>query len=150
METITMFMKKIVVAAAAVCAMLSAGSAMAANWPATVVGTWSALANQSLLTLTITSMAGTGTGSCRQILGTLADNAAGGQSNTIQGFYCFETGRIQFLRKNTTTNDTFQVYTGSLSIVGTNLYMAGTFAEDNQIPNLGEYNFFAELSAARG
>jgi hypothetical protein len=132
-------MNKTLFATAAACLALSAGSAMAA-WPTSVVGTWNAMANQSPLTLAITSQ-GT-TGGCRAIAGTIADTV-GGQSNTIQGFYCPSSGRLQFLRNNSSTNDTFQVYTANVSITGTHLYIGGTFAEDQQVGALGEYNFSA-------
>ncbi len=135
-----MYMKKIAVAIAAVGAMLSAGSAMAA-WPASVVGAWSAFGNQSPLALNITAQ-GT-VGDCNAIVGTIADTVSGGQRNTIQGFYCPHSGRIQFLRKTISTNDTFQVYTGNVSMVGDTLRIGGTFAEDNQVGALGEYNFWA-------
>jgi hypothetical protein len=124
-------MNKTLFATAAACLALSAGSAMAA-WPTSVVGTWNAMANQSPLTLAITSQ-GT-TGGCRAIAGTIADTV-GGQSNT--------SGRLQFLRNNSSTNDTFQVYTANVSITGTHLYIGGTFAEDQQVGALGEYNFSA-------
>jgi len=131
---------KLLAAAAGVCALMSAGSAMAA-WPASVVGVWTAFANQSPLQLNIVSQ-GT-VGDCNAIIGTIADTVAGGQRNSIQGFYCPHSGRIQFLRKNLVTNDTFQVYTGNLSMVGQSLRIGGTFAEDDQIGALGEYNFWA-------
>jgi hypothetical protein len=132
---------KLFAAAAGFAAMLSAGSAMAA-WPPSVLGVWSALGNQSPLQLDIVTQGNVG--DCRAITGTIADTLPGGQSNTIQGFYCPRSGRIQFLRKSVTTNDTFQVYTGNVSMVGTTLYMGGTFAEDDQIGALGEYNFSAQ------
>jgi len=136
--------KTITAAAAAVSSMLIAGSAMAAAWPTSVVGTWSALANLSSLTVNITSQ---GTkGSCPAILGTITDNGTGAASN-LQGFYCPKSGRIQFLRKNPTSNDTFQVYNGNLSFATSNPLMGGTFAEDDEIPDLGEYNFAAELES---
>jgi hypothetical protein len=132
---------KFLMAAAFCGALLSAGSAMAA-WPPSVVGTWTAFANQSPLQLVITKQGGAGT--CKAIVGTIADTVTGGQSNTIQGFYCPSSGRIQFLRKNATNNDTFQVYNANLSMNSTTLYMGGTFAEDDQVGALGEYNFWAQ------
>lgn len=136
-----MNIKILTMAAMSLGATLSAGSAMAA-WPPSVVGSWTAFGNQSPLALTITAQGGVG--DCRAIVGTLADTVAGGQSNSIQGFYCPRSGRIQFLRKTTATNDTFQVYTGNVSMVGTTLRIGGVFAEDNQVGAMGEYNFWAQ------
>lgn len=121
-------------------ALAMAGQAMAA-WPPSAVGTWTMQANQSGLVLTITSQGGPG--DCKAIAGTLVDVVNGGNSNNIQGFYCPHSGRVQFLRKDVTTNDTFQVYTGNLSFLGATTYMAGVFAEDNARGLLGEYSFSA-------
>jgi len=121
---------------------LSAGAAVASQWPASVVGTWKAFANQSPLVLDITNQGNIG--ACKSISGTIADVASGGQKNSIQGFYCPESGRITFLRKNVHTNDTFQVYSGNVSMSGDALRMGGIFAEENQANLLGEYNFSAQ------
>src|SRR4051794_35018862 len=65
---------------------LGSGSAHANGWPTSVVGSWNVQANQSALVLRIsTQAAGSG---CVAITGMIADLAAGGQSNNIQGFYC--------------------------------------------------------------
>jgi len=50
-----------------------------------------------------TQAAGSG---CVAITGMIADVAAGGQTNNIEGFYCPLSGRVSFLRKNVQTNDT--------------------------------------------
>jgi hypothetical protein len=118
----------------------AAGQAMASAWPASVVGVWSMSANQSGLTLTISTQKGSGT--CKVITGTLVDVFNGNQSNTIQGFYCPTSGRIHFLRIDTTTGQTFQVFAGNLSYPGSPTYMAGNFAEDGG-STPGEYDFFA-------
>ncbi len=128
--------------AAGIAALLSTGAARANTWPKSVVGSWSAFANQSPLVLNITSQ---GTlGNCPAITGTLADTVNGGQTSNIQGFYCPHSGRIQFLRQNQTTNDTFQTYVGNVSMTGPTLYIGGTFAEDSLAGALGEYNFWAQ------
>ncbi len=134
--------RRLLMAAAGLGALLSASVAQAQSWPRSVVGTWNAFGNQSPLVLNITTQ-GT-VGNCPAISGTLADTVSGGQTNNIQGFYCPHSGRIQFLRKDQTTNDTFQTYVGNVSMTGSTLYIGGTFAEDNQIGALGEYNFWAQ------
>ncbi len=133
---------RLLTAVACLAALLSSTAAMAQSWPKSVVGSWSAFGNQSPLALTIATQ-GT-TGNCVAITGTLADTVSGGQTNTIQGFYCPHSGRIQFLRNNQTTGNTFQTYVGNVSMAGTTLRIGGTFAEDDQIGALGEYNFWAQ------
>jgi hypothetical protein len=115
--------------------------AFAANWPPSIAGTWQGVANQNTVKLVITSQ-GT-TGACKAISGTFSNLPSGGASN-IQGFYCPETGRVSFVRKDVKTSDTFQSYTANLSDVGTELRMAGTFAELNMADHLGEYGFEVE------
>lgn len=116
------------------CSML----AFAANWPTSIVGTWQGVANQSTVKLVIISQ-GT-TGACKTISGTLNNLPSGGASK-IQGFYCPQTGHVRFVRKDVTSNDTFQSYSANMSDMGTELYMAGMFAELNMPDHLGEYNF---------
>lgn len=112
--------------------------AFAANWPPSIVGTWQGVANQNTVKLVITSQ-GT-TGACKSITGTLSNVPSGGAS-TIQGFYCPQTGRVNFVRKDVTSNDTFQAYSANVADVGAELRMAGTFAELNMADHLGEYGF---------
>ena len=128
-------------AAAGLSGLLTCPAAYANGWPASVVGSWTAQANGFPLVLRISNQAA-GKG-CVAISGTIAD-ARGGQTNNIQGFYCPPSGRISFLRKNTSNNDTFQVYAANLSVNGSTNYMGGTFAEENSASNLGEYNFQAQ------
>ena len=114
----------------------SGGSAMAANWPTSVVGTWNALADQSNLTLDITSQATAN--ACKAIAGTLG-------TDNISGYYCPSSGRFSFLRANAGNNVTFQVYTGNLSHIGTTDYMTGVFEQETTVGSAveGEYSFFA-------
>src|SRR5918911_187785 len=100
---------------------LGSGSAHANGWPTSVVGSWNVQANQSGLLLRISSQAA-GSG-CVVITGTITDVNPVGQSNNIEGFYCPLSGRISFLRKNVQTNDTFQVFTGNLSMAASTNYM---------------------------
>jgi hypothetical protein len=121
----------------AACSLL----AFAANWPPSVVGTWQGVANQSTVKLVITNQGATG--ACKSIAGTLSNVPSGGASN-IQGFYCPQTGRVSFVRKDVTSNTTFQSYSGNLSDVGGELRMGGTFAELYMADHLGEYSFVVQ------
>ena len=112
--------------------------AFAANWPTSIVGTWQGTANQSTVKLVITSQGSTG--ACKAINGTLSNLPSGGASN-IQGFYCPQSGRVSFVRKDIKSNDTFQSYSANVSDVSTELRMAGTFAELYMADHLGEYGF---------
>jgi hypothetical protein len=104
--------------------------ALADGWPLSVLGSWSVLANQSSGTLSITSQ---GTGNCQKITGTIFGNA-------MVGFYCPFSGRIHFLRNNS-SGITIQDYTANLSQNVSPLRMGGTFASD--LGAFGEYNFQA-------
>lgn len=125
---------------AATLALLSLSPALAAPWPSSIVGTWSMQANQSQIRLVISRQGGSG--ECKAIVGTMTDVAPSAQTNPIEGFYCPRTGRLSFLRKNRSTNDTFQVYSGNLSDTGKKLFMGGVFAQETGT-QLGEYNFSA-------
>jgi hypothetical protein len=126
--------KKTLVLAVVVFSMLAG----AAPRPASVVGTWTGVGNLTAVQVVITAQGTTGT--CKAITGTMNNLPFGGASN-IQGFYCPSTGRIGFVRKDPTTNVTFQTYSGNLSNTATTLRMAGVFAELAQVGQLGEYNF---------
>ncbi|HET6842228.1 MAG TPA: hypothetical protein VFK06_11175 [Candidatus Angelobacter sp.] len=115
--------------------------AMMANWPASIVGTWQGVANQSNVKLIIKSQ-GT-VGACEAITGTMSNLPSGGDSN-IQGFYCPATGHLTFVRKDINNNSTFQSYSGSLADIGPELRMAGTFGEVNFVGHLGDYGLFFE------
>lgn len=106
------------------------GSACAA-YPASVVGTWTIVMNQSQAALRIFSQAPSGI--CRKILGEIGDT-------NVEGFYCPRTGRIVFLRKFAVSNDTFQVFVGNLASDAARDRMAGTFAA---LSGRAEYSFHA-------
>jgi hypothetical protein len=127
--------KKTLVVAVVVAFSLFAG----ASRPSSIVGTWMGVANQTAVQIVITTQ-GTTTAPCKPISGTMNNVPSGGASN-IQGFYCPATGRVGFVRKDVTTNDTFQSYSGNVSIIGTPLRMTGVFAELALVGALGEYNF---------
>jgi hypothetical protein len=115
-------------------ASLAAGAAQAAQqWPASIVGNWAALSNQTSLTVSITSQSGGAT--CNQIAGTIG-------SDTLLGYYCPGSGRFNFLRSNSPSG-TYQAYTGNLSEnVAGNVVMTGTFADYIDSPQ-GEFSFIA-------
>jgi hypothetical protein len=134
--------RKIGTLAAAVLAVgLFSGSAMAGeNWPASVVGIWDGMGNQSALTITISSQASTGR--CRPIAGTILDVASNDTSNLV-GFYCPVTGRFNFARNDVASGVTFQDYSGNVSDNGRRVFMGGVFADLIGAPFVGEYSFFA-------
>jgi hypothetical protein len=136
--------KSYALASLAAVAALSAGSAWA-YWPASIVGTWTAVANQTGVQLVIQQQGAVG--HCRDIAGTITDVSPPGQSNPIQGWYCPATGRFNFLRKNSANNDTFQVYSGNLSDDGAVLRMGGVFSQEGNgtQAHSGEYNFSATM-----
>src|SRR5689334_25440094 len=65
-------------------------------------------------------------------------------TGSYEGFYCPQSGRISFLRKNVQTNDTFQVFTGNLSMAGSKNFMGGVFAQESGAGLVGEYSFSAQ------
>lgn len=126
--------------AVATAAMLS-GVAQAATWPASVQGSWTLIADQHELVLTVASQASTI--GCPQISGTILDDATQITDNMV-GVYCPKSGRISFLR-TTTSGQTFQNYSGNVSQVvrGHLHYIGGTFSENATPANVGEYGFYA-------
>ena len=134
---------KIITLAAAVMAIgLFSGSAMAAPYPASVVGSWNVIDNQSDAILTISSQVSTG--NCSAISGTFV---GGRETSNIVGFYCPATGRFNFVRNDPSNDVTVQDYSGNVSITGSHLYMGGFFAQvvnEGGVGIPGEYNFFAE------
>lgn len=119
----------------AVAAMpLLAGTAGAVQqWPASIVGNWNALSNQSSLTVSITSQGGGAT--CQQIAGTIGGEA-------LLGYYCPGSGRFNFLRTNA-NGTTYQAYTGNLTDTAMGApAMAGVFVDYYDNPT-GEFNFLA-------
>jgi hypothetical protein len=127
------FMKRILAILAVATAPLGGGAAQAAQqWPASIVGTWSATADLSVGQFTITSQSGGAT--CNQITGTIG-------SDTLLGFYCPGSGRFNFLRSN--GGETYQAYSGNLTetVLGAPV-MGGTFVDFVDNP-MGEFSFFA-------
>jgi hypothetical protein len=110
------------------------GAVAAENWPASVVGTWKAVANQTALTVIISSQASTG--KCPVIRGTINDSD--GTTQILVGSYCPDSGRIVFSRIPPGQQVT-QVYSANLSDAGPTLYMGGLFEQTGA----GEYSFIA-------
>ncbi|HEY9726737.1 MAG TPA: hypothetical protein V6D50_09850 [Chroococcales cyanobacterium] len=120
--------------AIAVCcvgSLLWGSAAYADGWPTSVAGNWSVFANQSSGALSITQP--TSTLNCRPISGSIF-------GNPIQGFYCPTSGRIVFVRKNT-SGITTQYYQGNLSQTGSTLRIGGSFSSIGG--SYGEYSFYA-------
>jgi hypothetical protein len=127
------------VLALAVTATMSAQSFAAP--PPSVMGTWNAVLNNTNARITIASQVGPAP--CPTIQGTIVETLSGAISN-LRGFYCPTTGRIVFVRNSRATNDTSQIYSGSLNSVPAPdgfTKMAGTFADISS--GNGEWGFFA-------
>jgi hypothetical protein len=132
--------------AVGVVALLSASSAFADGWPASVTGTWSVVGNQSVGALVLTQFVGAVGAQCKPIRGTIYGVDA------VEGFYCPGSGRISFLRYAGATLTPKQHWSGNLSqsVAGLPLRIGGLFAtfDHNNISgtsggSLGEYNFSA-------
>jgi hypothetical protein len=132
--------------AVGVVALLSAISAFADGWPASVTGTWNVVGNQSVGTLVLTQYVGAVGAQCKPIRGTIYGVDA------VEGFYCPGSGRISFLRYSGATVTPKQHWSGNLSqlVAGQPLRIGGLFAtfDHNNVSgtlggSLGEYNFSA-------
>ncbi len=124
------------VIAATLASLTGISGVLAGNWPASVVGTWTTVANQSALTVVISSQASGA--KCPEIKGEIHDSVGGTQ--TLEGFYCPDSGRIVFSRN--APGQRPQVYSANLSEVGTTLYMGGLFEQQGAGQGAGEYSFF--------
>jgi hypothetical protein len=119
--------------------LLFAGVANAAP-PASVWGTWSLTANQTLETLVITAQGNLAT-PCKVIIGTI-----GGAAAPVYGFYCPDTGRIHFIHKNLSTKVPMRVFDGIVSdvLVGSPNRISGTYTSDySSVLPFGYYGFSA-------
>jgi hypothetical protein len=129
--------------ASGIAAVLTAGAASAQPYPASLVGTWTILANNTQ-SFTFTVQSQSSDSPCAQIIGVL-----GATNDQLFGYYCPATGAISFERNASNTDVTFQVYTGSLSWSGTTTQMTGSFANyddvDNNGNDVGAYAFAATL-----
>lgn len=130
----------------AVLGLLTASSAFADGWPASVSGTWSVIGNQSAGVLLLSQFPGLPGSQCKPIRGTIYGTDA------VEGFYCPGSGRISFLRYNGATTLPKQHWSGNLSqsVAGFPLRIGGLFAtfDHNNVVgtsggSLGEYNFQA-------
>jgi hypothetical protein len=115
------------------------GSFTCAAPPASVTGAWSVIGNQTVQTLTLVQVAAAT--ACKPINGTLTNGLS-----DVRGYYCPNTGRIAFARKNRPAGVVIQMWVGNVSdvLAGRPLRMGGTFhAVDTAAGSglLGEYHF---------
>jgi hypothetical protein len=125
----------------AACAAASGASAATPNWPASIVGTWNGMSNQTQIVVTVTAQSGSG--KCQSITGTLQN--VGGGTDTILGYYCPTTGAVEFRRFSSAFAQAIQVYNGNLNQAhagAPHLFMAGTFSQYVLAEGpLGQYSF---------
>jgi hypothetical protein len=120
-------------------ASLATSAALAAP-PASAVGTWLLLVDQTYTTLDITNQGGPGApGStvCRVVLGTIG-------IAPVRGTYCPDSGHIEILHNNLATGATVRTFSGSLSAATATdpAHMAGTMQVMNAaFGSFGEYPF---------
>jgi hypothetical protein len=125
--------------------LMGAGTTVEADsWPASVAGTWEAVANQTQGTLQITQGEAVAGSTCRAINGTLFG------TESIEGFYCPGSGRIAFKCTPSGTTSSSQTYIGNVSQIGPVLHIGGTFVAvtnngtvGTSGGDLGEYSFSA-------
>jgi hypothetical protein len=132
-------------AALAFCLAASAASAKTSVWPASIVGSWEGISNLTPVVLTVTSQ--TAGGKCQSISGSL-NNLNSSVVNPISGYYCPDSGAVEFLRYPTSGNVAFQVYTANLAQVPlpkhTSLLMGGQFGQYSLAYGpLGQFSFAA-------
>jgi hypothetical protein len=126
-------------AALAAITMLSIGAANAQTYPASVTGSWTMRANDTLpFTFTVNSQSSDAP--CALINGQLSSG------DTITGYYCPATGGVSFLRNSASTGATFQVFSGQVSWAGSPSYMTGSFSNFAGGNNTGSYGFTAYTS----
>lgn len=124
----------------AICIASLATSVALATPPATAVGTWLILVDQTHTTLDITNQGGPGApGStvCRVILGTIG-------IAPVRGTYCPDSGHIEILHNNLSSGVTVRTFSGSLSDATATdpAHMAGTMQVMNTaFGPFGEYPF---------
>jgi len=128
------------ISAATAITTFAAGTAMAQAYPASIVGTWTIRANDTLpFTFTVSSQSTDSP--CALISGLM-----GAPNDAIVGYYCPATGQVSFLRNSSNTGATYQVFTGQLSWSESNTYMTGTFSNFAGGPDTGSYGFAASIS----
>lgn len=111
------------------CAAASAASAATAQWPTSIVGTWTGLSNQSQIVLTVSTQ--TAGGKCQAIAGTIKEVSDGSIGNML-GYYCPGSGAVEFMRYPTNSNVAFQAYNAQLNQANAGapqLFIGGTFSQ---------------------
>jgi len=133
-------MKKLLtlLSASGVATLFIAGSALAQTFPATVVGTWTIRANDTL-PFTFTVQNQSSDSPCALIGGVI------GGPDALVGYYCPATGAVSFLRNSANTGATFQVFTGQVSWAGTTNQMTGNFTNYAGGDNTGAFSFSASI-----
>jgi hypothetical protein len=133
-------MKKLLalLAASSITTVMSAGAAMAQSYPASVVGTWTIVANDTQA-FTFTVQSQSSDSPCAQITGVI-----GAPNDGLAGYYCPATGAVSFLRNSSNSGATYQVYNGQLSFAGTETYLTGSFTNYGG-NNTGAFSFSAQL-----
>ncbi len=123
------------------CAAASGASAATPYWPASIVGSWKGLSNQTSVVLTISSQ--TAGGKCQLISGTMTN--VGAETTNVYGYYCPSSGAVEFLRYPTNSNAAFQVYNATINQAhagAPHLLIAGSFGQYAQAYGpLGVYSF---------
>jgi hypothetical protein len=134
-------MKKLLtlLCASGIATVMAAGAAMAQSYPASLLGTWTILANNTH-DFTFTVQSQSSDTPCAQITGVL-----GAPNDLLLGYYCPATGAVSFERNASTSDVTFQVYTGSVSTTGSTLQMTGGFSNYSGGSDTGAYSFSATL-----
>jgi hypothetical protein len=129
--------------ASGIATVMAGGAAFAQSYPASLVGTWTIVANNTQ-PFSFTVQAQSSDSPCAQITGVLGDS-----NDILLGYYCPATGVVSFERNASDSDVTFQVYSGALSTTGSTLYMTGSFANyddvDNNGNDVGAYSFSATL-----
>jgi hypothetical protein len=139
-----MYTTRFACAAAVAAAVLTATSGALA-YPNTIIGKWLLEANvtASVTTNDLTIFQQSGGAVCQTIEGFITPHGKNTPQQPIQGYYCPTTGAVSFLRKNKLTNDTFQVFTGSLNASASSpMLMSGIFSAYTS-SGAGEFPFAA-------
>jgi hypothetical protein len=119
--------------------LLTASAAMAQSYPTNVVGTWTIRANNTL-PFTFSVQSQSSDSPCALITGLI-----GAPNDTISGYYCPATGGVSFLRNSANTGATYQIFTGQVSLAGSQNQMTGTFANFAGGDNTGAFSFSASI-----
>jgi len=130
---------------AGISSLIAAGSALAAAYPTSVLGTWTIRANDTQ-PFTFTVQTQSSDAPCAVITGVL-----GAPNDTIAGYYCPATGLVSFERNSsnpTVLGGTFQIFSGQASWAGSGnitTQITGNFTNYGGGDNTGAFSFSAYL-----